>query len=177
MKKYDRFQWQDEIIEATGLILRDGLKLLHVFETIVPRPGRVKGEIAIYSEESFNYTPFTKVKTPTHSLIHKIAAEIKENPDFVEELIKHIVGFYIMSEDADKKKVFEVLEKYVDIETRVCFDTFCSGSDDTEEVDGPLMEEIRELIEVLPRKELTKKEEAWEKFTDHIGLFFKPEAG
>lgn len=122
IKKYDRFKWGDEIIEFTGL---KTWGTDYIFKVICPRPGVKKGSIAIYSHDVFQASGFEKIPRSaySHPLLSEIGAELKDNPAFLEDLIKFCVLLTEQAEPKDTEHVFKLVRKHVPVEFLMTLET------------------------------------------------------
>jgi hypothetical protein len=113
IEKYDRFKKKrgDEIIEFIGLTTCND----YVFKVICPRVGTRKGDIVIYSPTVFKISGFEKIPRSayTHPLLSEIGAELKNNPVFLEDLIKFCVLINNQATQEDKNRVYKLVKKHV----------------------------------------------------------------
>lgn len=117
IKQYDRFAWDDEIIEATGLKQRFIGDMLPVFRIIKPRPGREKNEAITFSREAWEKSGFKKVEPClTHPLLRKMVDELQSNHDFQRQLIETLDNLFQASTSEEKKRIGVILREEISAE-------------------------------------------------------------
>jgi len=126
IKKYDRFKWDDEIIEATGLTLRGAGEMLPVFKVVESRPGRAKDEIVIYDQELFDNSDFKKMPKLCEPLLYEIAEELKVNPSFGEAAIEFFSVILAKAKGDKRKTIFGWLQKHLPFECLATLETITS---------------------------------------------------
>jgi hypothetical protein len=92
IQSYDRFQRDDELIEATGLWARANIGETDlwtpVFRIINGGPGIRVNEIQFFTQEAWENSGFKKINSSlTHPLVTKVAEALINEPELITQFI------------------------------------------------------------------------------------------